>query len=162
MHDLLSVKSKCAISECCFLLRFLSVCLSGLGTRVPLPECEVWGSRGMTTEVTVFRDLMLCSLVDMSRRFGRTCCLHQKGQFRGRSLAGFSELSVHVYRITRCHIFVTVHNVYSTVHNGVPPGKFLEANIFEYLVINDFFIHRTRETETLNIGVYCGLQQTIL
>jgi len=45
----------------------------------------------MTTEITVFRDLMLCSLVDMSRRFGRICCLYQNGQFRWWSLAGFSE-----------------------------------------------------------------------
>jgi len=73
---------------------------------------------------------MLSSIVDMSRRLGGTCCLHQKGQFRW-SWAGYSELSVQVYRITRCHVFVTVHNGYSTVHNGVPAGNFgfvLKAN----------------------------------
>jgi hypothetical protein len=50
--------------------------------------------------MTVFRVVAPCSLVDIDRRFGGTCCLYHQGALMMEA-AGTSKTSVNLYQTTR-------------------------------------------------------------
>jgi hypothetical protein len=77
----------------------------------------------MTTGIAVFRDLILCTLVDVPT-FWKDLLPTSKGSvpiMDFGKLLGIVNTCVPDYTVSR-HIFVTVHT-------GEPAGKFLKANI---------------------------------